>query len=436
MKAILCKLLFLLFTGTLFAQSYDIGQYRARFESRPFLEVTPRISYASIFTNADVDQDNHQGRLSASAVWREQSNLDHRILSWSLGGNGGFSLQEYDNPDLPDLSSNDFSLQGSVEQYNYGDSKTFWGFRGNASIDIQNRNEGEDPADRRRAISINPGLFIGTGRIEFSEDALLANWMMDDLLEAGVITSASPEQRLALAQRVTSIIGNRTFDFRRRRIYELKQLHTLFQEEEMAIADDFLLFAVLNDNWGFANRAVLPHGQRWQFGLDLGGNYSFRSLPFAIDGFIALASPYINFQHANIHHNNAATIWEVELVGSYTDFLDEGSNGVPSFSAIPEWRGAFNLQHSYVWLPISRTTLRWTNSINVDFEDFKRRDFSFQQKIWDINLESVLQWDYFITYNWRLTLNAGIISRLIYTDVSNVRNLRPYFNVQTNYAIF
>ncbi|MEL6969684.1 MAG: hypothetical protein AAFO02_05910, partial [Bacteroidota bacterium] len=360
MKAILCNLLLLILSNSLCAQSYEIGQYRARYESRPFLEVNPRLNYSSIFTNADVDADNHQGGLSASVLWREQSNLDHRILSWSLNGNIGFSLQEFDNPNVPDLSSSDYFLQGSLEQYNYGNNQNFWGFRGEALVNVENRKAEANPADRRRAINLLPGLFVGTGRIEFSEDALLANWMMDDLLEAGVITAASPEQRLALAQRVTSIIGNRTFDFRRRRIYELKQLHTLFQEEEVAIVDDFLLFAVLNDNWVFANRAVLPHGQRWQLGLDVGGNYTFRSLPASFDVFTALAHPYLNFQHAHIRHNNAATIWEAELAGTYVDFLDEGSDAVPTFSTVPEWIGIFNLNHTYVWLPVSRTTLRWT----------------------------------------------------------------------------
>ena len=42
--------------------------------------------------------------------------------------------------------------------------------------------------------------------------------MVEDLREAGVISSYSPEDITTLARTITDIIGNRTFDIRRRRI--------------------------------------------------------------------------------------------------------------------------------------------------------------------------------------------------------------------------
>ena len=436
MKFLLSNLLLLFLTISLSAQSYEISQYRARFERRPFLELNPRFGFSSTFTNSEVNQDRYQGNASISAFWSEQSNLDHRIRSWSAGGNAGFGLQEYESEGFPDRSNAGITLNGSLDLYNYRDDNRFWGYRGAAFLTARANKEREDPADRQTQVSLNPGIFIGTGRIEFSEDALLANWMMDDLLEAGVITSATPEQRLALAQRVTSIIGNRTFDLRRRRIYELKQLNLLFEEANIAVADDFLLFAILNDNWAFANRATLPHGRRWQFGVDGGGNYIFQSQPVSNDQFILSARPYINFQHAQVRHNNAATIWEAELSGFLQEGLDEDISLIPILGFRSNAGVALGLSHTYVWLPISRTTLRWRNAVNVLFEDFEEGGLVTTLNQWNIQAGSTLEWNYFITYNWRLTLNAGLQYSFADTDSFRFRSLRPSLGIQSNYAIF
>ena len=436
MKFLLYNLLFLLLSFSLTAQSYEISEYKARFERRPFLELNPRLSYSSNLSNNEFTPNDHQAGASLSAFWRESSNLDHRIRSWSVSSNMGFNFRNYDDADELDRSNSSMFLQADLEQYNYRENNKFWGVRGNAFLNSQRSKEGLESADRRTQFSLIPGVFFGTGRIEFSEDALLANWMMDDLLEADAIATISPEQRLALAQRVTSIIGNRTFDFRRRRIYELKQLQLLFQEKAIEVKDEFLLFAILNDNWAFANRATLPHGQRWQFGLDAGGNYTFSSTPFNVDFFTLTAQPYISFEQAQIRHNNAATIWRAELSGFYQDLLDEGNSVGPVFNFRSETGAALRLSHTYVWLPISRTTLNWRNGVNLFFENFQEDDPFLRQDQLNTQIESVLVWNYFINYNWRFTLNAGVQAFLTNNEFTSTRSVRPFLGIQMNYAIF
>lgn len=316
MKNVLSFIFLFALITSLHAQTYDIGQYRARFERRPFLELDPSLNYSGLLTN-QFNQDRHSGGAFLEGLWREQSNLDERQQAWTVLGRVSFGREEFEDPDRQDQSFKQASINATFNQTNYNDKNRFWGFRGGAFINALDRDNEILVSDRFTNISIQPGLFFGGGRIEFAEDALLANWMMDDLLEVGAIDSATPEQRLALAQRVTSIIGNRTFDFRRRRIYELQQLQQLFQEENIGVSDDFLLFAVLNDNWAFANRATLPHGKQWTVGVDGGGSYSFSSLPVATDNFIVSVQPYINFQSARIRHNNASTVLFAELGGFY-----------------------------------------------------------------------------------------------------------------------
>lgn len=435
MKTILSFVITIFLFTTLCAQTYDISQYQARYERRPFLELNPRLNYASFFSNRDND-DQYAGGASITANWRVQSNMDDRIRNWSLFSQASFARRVYEDNDRPDESNRGVSLTAGLEQYNYRVGNKFWGFRGNAFISAQDRDDIFGESDRTTRLAIRPGVFVGSGRIEFSEDALLANWMLDDLLEAGVVNSATPEQRLALAQRITSTIGNRTFDFRRRRIYELQQLQQLFAESNIAVEDDFLLFAVLNDNWAFANRATLPNGQRWQVGLDAGGEYFYESMPVANDNFRAFARPYVNFQSAQIRHNNASTIWEAEVAGFYQDNLDEGNQFVPIFSLRSRSGATLNLNHTYVWLPISRTTLQWRNGVNVLFENFTPDDDIFTEDQWTVQAESVLSWDYFVSYNWRFSLNAGLRYFLNDNQFIENRTFQPFFNLSTNYAIF
>ena len=76
----------------------------------------------------------------------------------------------------------------------------------------------------------------------------------------------------ALARSITFIIGNRVFDLRRRRIYGLEQLQQTLLERGITQEESFQLFAILNDNWAFANRATLTHGNRFSYGLSSSSN--------------------------------------------------------------------------------------------------------------------------------------------------------------------
>ena len=436
MKKLLVLPLLYLLTFSLTAQTYDISQYRARFERRPFLELNPQLSYNSLFSSIP-NQDRHSGGAGLNVGWRESYNQDNRILNWTAVGQASFFRQEFEDPDLFDVSQRNVLLQASLEDYRYYQPNRFWGIRVGAGLSHAYRLDFNQVSIRSTNINLNPGIFAGSGRIEFAEDALLANWMMDDLLEAGVIDAPTPEQRLALAQRITSIIGNRTFDFRRRRIYELQQLNTLFAEEGIATQDDFLLFAILNDNWAFANRATLPHGKRIQYGIDANTLYSYNSTPISFDQFFLSGRPYLNFQHAQIRHNNASTVLEVEIGAFYEEVLDDGSDQFPIFNLRPQFGANLAFNHRYIWQPVSRTTLEWTNLVSFNYEDFKS-DVVFipnEERLFVV-ARSGLQWNYFINYNWRLTLNAGLQYQSSSTEGQSQNVFNPFLNLQTNYAIF
>jgi hypothetical protein len=432
MKALTLTLFFVFGTLLLQAQSYDISQYRARYERRPFLEINPSLNYSGTFS--DFDQFvNHGGGGNLIIDWREQSSLDNRIRNISVSGQAQFFRQEFKNAGTTDISRKGASLFASIEQYNYTTPKKFWGFRGGVSLNAQDQDDFQLNSDRFTDISLQPGLFFGTGRIEFAEDALLANWMMDDLLEQQVIGTTTPEQRVLLAQRITSIIGNRTFDFRRRRIYELQQLQQLFTEENIAIDNEFMLFAVLNDNWAFANRASLPRGKRWQFGVDAGGLYHYESQPIAGDEFTLSGRPYVNYTSGKIIGNNASSIWTAELSAYYQTDLEENNS---PFSSGERYGGGASFSHRLVCLPISRTTLSWTNQVAGQLGTRIPDGLEDGLKENRLTFLSTLSWDYFVTYNWSFVMNVGVAGQFNDQDFFDFHTVRPSFNFSTRYAIF
>jgi hypothetical protein len=434
MKALTFTLLLIFSVLMVQAQSYDISQYQARYERRPFLEINPSINYSGTFSDFD-NLVNHSGGGNISIDWREQSSLDNRIRNISISGQAQFFRREYKSSGLTDISQKGASLFANIEQYNYISEKKFWGFRGGVSLNAQDQDDFQLNSDRSTNISLQPGLFFGIGRIEFAEDALLANWMMDDLQEQQVISPTTPEQRELLAQRITSIIGNRTFDFRRRRIYELQQLQQLFTEENIAIDNEFMLFAILNDNWAFANRASLPRGKRWQLGIDAGGQYLYFSRPVASDQFAVNGRPYVNYTSGKIIGKNASSLWAAELYAYYLDFLEEEDVTAPFFQ-VYTYGGVASISHRYVWLPISRTTLTWTNQVQAQIGVFSPRGTQESQKENRFTFASVLNWDYFVTYNWSFVLNVGVAGQFNDQDFFDFHTVRPSFNFSTRYAIF
>lgn len=416
------------------AQTYDISQYRARYERRPFMEFNPSFNYSGSY-GLDDFFDRHFGGANLRFDWLEASNLDQRIQNFRVSGQYQFFRQRYENPDRIDFSSRNLVLLADIERYNYRQDNKFWGFRGEVSLTSRKNSDDSFPISSNSItnVAVNPGVFAGKGRIEFAQDALLANWIADDLLESEVIATATPEQRELLAQRITYIIGNRTFDFRRRRIYELQQLEQLFREENIVVENDFLLFAVLNDNWAFANRATLPRGQRLQFGVDASNVYGNSSSPTVSDVFVLEGRPYVSFTTASIKNNNASRVWGAELAGYYREDLINTPVGLANGYGV-----AVSLSHEYIWLPISRTTLRWRSTVTGQLSE-EARFYNFDTDKFDgqlLRLSTELNWDYFISYNWRLVLTAGMVGSWGSNEFFTTRIINPYINFSTRYAIF
>ncbi len=429
--ALALSFFFLFFSWNLSAQVYDLSNYRARWERRPALTFEPNLGWNHAFTNEATPSLG--AGLGMQLNWQESSNMDEQIRTINTSVNTGFSyFRPRGGNSIPIRTQSWFSGSGQYQLDKYLDDKRFWGVGLSGSLNlILLEEEGDGAALRDIRINVAPEIFAGIGRIEFAEDALLARWMLEDLQEAGVINSFGASEVVALAQRVTSIIGNRTFDFRRRRIFELQQLRNVFEENGLESSDDFMLFAVLNDNWAFANRAALPHGQRFRFGLRTENSYTFRE-PQAEDVFTLRLQPYLEYQRAAISKGqNGASIFRANVTPFYWQPIGADDN---IFAIKSEYGLDVQLEYEMIWLPNSRTRISWENNV---VDRFSRRQFEFQENLESnlLLLNSTLRAQYFIDYNWTLTLQARLTSTFSWDGFDQV-NGSSLLSLSSQYFFF
>lgn len=111
-------------------------------------------------------------------------------------------------------------------------------------------------------------ILVGWGRIEHTEDARLAVYILNDLQKAGILSrEVQPEDIEQLAIRISEVMNERFFDSREKKIWELEQIDTLLHELDLLKSDDITYFTLLNDNWDFATGPVRRAGINIDGGL-------------------------------------------------------------------------------------------------------------------------------------------------------------------------
>lgn len=424
-------LLFIFSAGSMAAQTdtFDLSSYKARFERRPAMSLAGQ---ANFHGNYGMDQTaENAADMSGAFYWQELRNTDALISTWWLSGGlqGAFGQSGGSNNDS--YNAGGMSVNSQWEQSHYYRPGRFRGFGGTlqsiGSLSSLNNNS------QNLSIKLAPAVFMGRGRIEFAEDALLASWMIEDLEEAGVTGGHSSEDIAALARTITDIIGNRTFDFRRRRIYELERLQSTLRERGLAEEESFALFAILNDNWAFANRSSLPHGNRLTYGLEADAYSRWAHFnDFSSTQFYNYGLGFVEYTRARIINNNGGGQWAARLAGGYYYSLrkvneenwQRGRDGVLAQA---------RLSYTRLWLPSSRTTISWVNVASVTLgltEALNPLSFTENEARWI----SLLNMDYFINYQWSFRLRAS--ANFVYRGTPDQLGFVPNLNFSTYYYIF
>jgi hypothetical protein len=434
---LLCVLACLVSTNDLLSQErvYDLSNYKARYELRPGMRLYGGSNFNGDYAREDKAFQNF--RLNSSVSWFMNRITEDRISFWNtdsqmtffIGPTGSSRFNQGD--DRVFLSSRIFI---NSQRDNFYKPSRFWGWSSNTGL--TDYRSSQDEGYRYNTLFVNGSLYLGSGRIEFAEDALLANWMLEDLQTAGITSNYTAEDVEALALTITDIIGNRVFDFRRRRIYELEQLQKTLLNRGVTQEETFQLFAILNDNWAFANRATLTHGNRFSYGLStnsfgnierwLETDLTDRNLNLELGGFA-------EYTRSRIVNNNGSVSLSAGLqLDHFVRLSKENEEGTENNRE--GWTSDLFLSYERTWLPNSRTEFSWVNTFSVNRVLQTNVGTDLSRFINRERLSSLLEMDYFINYQWSFVARLGF-------DLQHERNLEqlrfePYFSFDTNYFFF
>lgn len=117
-------------------------------------------------------------------------------------------------------------------------------------------------------LSVSLPLLIGKGRIEEVQDARLAVYILDDLVNSGDLKRApTREETLAFAQFITQTKNQRFFDSRIRKIAEITAIDSFLTVLDLKAQSDASYYTLLNDNWDNSNGPVRKTGGRFSIGV-------------------------------------------------------------------------------------------------------------------------------------------------------------------------
>ena len=277
---------------------------------------------------------------------------------------------------------------------------------------------------------------MGKGRIEYAQDAILAKWMLEDLQVAGIVDDFDGTHVHALAKVVTEIIGNRTFDNRRRYIYRLKALGDALIENGLADQESFDLLAILSDNWLYADGASLPHGDRIRYGISGDGQLDHFDGEIYIDSrrdLLGRGGVFAEYIHAKIVNENGSNQWSFGVEGNlHYHEIKIGEDNINTSSR--NWSANAYVQQRRIWLLSSRTNLSLNNSLEWLYFNEDPGFINPEELIGArLTLSNEFSMRYFMGYNWIIDISAGMNTN--YSGEEDSFFIQPSFSISSLYWI-
>lgn len=412
---------------------FALSDYRARFERRPAMVLDGNATYGPLLTTTTllspvtpIVGDGLQVMVDFN--YRLSSNIDRRIRTYTIQSQPTFNWPEGPTNEILEWENN-----VTLEQQYYFKPRAFWGQA--LALGTQWQQEFADEENRATLAPVaRADVFIGRGRMERAEDALLAAWLLTDLFESGHLDAPDTMAVFTLARTITDLIGNRTFDLRRRRIYELEQLDATINGLSARYESSIGVFSLLNDNWAFANRALIQHGQEWRFGLggeqqaDISYRGGERQSAFGVNSAIA----FLAYRHSKIYGLRHSGDWTLaiqsKLQRNFFRFFT-----FPFDDEQRELRNSISLNYSYNWFPNSRTQLNWLTTIGYSRWDDVLNGRLFNSTAF-FEYQTELQANIFVSYQWALRFQLGISGG--YFNATEELSYTPIFLFSSNYNIF
>ncbi len=321
------------------------------------------------------------------------------------------------------------SFFSSQQERTYFKPKRFWGYTsgmvGSYFKDVDDLANSPMSVEQKIIdFEANILLQYGEGRIDPIDDVFLAKFMMDDLIEKGVLLNALNEDDLFSLARVMAAARNqRVFDLRRRRIYEITRLDDWFKERGLIGKDEAAYFTTMIDNWlyGFLNARSV--GKRITVGIGPVFDYSefyFSNFNITSIGTYSGATARVEYTR----HSPLNELMQEEF--NFSCGLEYLSNLRLESAVISTelLRPFINTSIQYGFFPNSRTQAYGNLGLRYEYyEGFKERsplDFHVFIPTAGINV------NYFI--NYRMRLNGSLaISGLWSSNSQFSRVVRPIF---------
>jgi hypothetical protein len=463
MKKRLLPFFLLIIIHSTYAQdsSFQLKNYKYRTPGFTALELNLGFSGAVSDVHYEnlnqIKQSNFQ-LFPSNLTYFHTKNTDKRIQTstvrfYPAGGHSSFE-------------QNDSSSKANVFQYAlywnfnnrfYKRNNWFWELGNNLhhSLATNNSKDKTNKINNNNLLAENTvTLGFGKGRIEMVRDAQMALYILNDLKEAGLLSSVpSPEITRQFAQLITDINTKRVFDDRRKRIYEFTMMDSFLKTSGLISLSDIRYFAILNDNWVMAYNPNRLSGSNWYVRLSPGAgiqkdNSDVKStvLDNSLHNKLTYANltPQIGYEsytpvNLKWQQNFIATISYSKQWNS-TDMRSE-YGGIPSNFKIDtkEWKTELNTLYGWGYFPNNRTAVY--ASVKLDASYGKMSGDINDKELRSIKPGFQLSADYFISYRTRFNayLDANYQStrvKSIFNETRNWHNFYSGFSVGLSHTIF
>ena len=236
-------------------------------------------------------------------------------------------------------------------------------------------------------------IAIGIGRVEPTREIFTAQFLMDDLIEEGILKERLSENQLFdLAQLMAKVSNQRIFDFRRAYKYQLSEIAKWFESQNIPLAIE--TFTAIADNWANALTNQRLEGKRLTMGITPGVDFTqasysekYSAVNYNFDIFIKRES----FKNINQYFNRELTYFVSYFRNVNKNYFNGNSNGNINNQSIN-----LGMHTTFAYNPNSRTTYAISPSLSTHFVDFNSLE---------ILISAPLSLNYFINHNTRIQFN-------------------------------
>lgn len=248
--------------GTCFAQSnnFNIADYKYRTDGFKAFSF-----YGSSAGTASTGNSNSKNfRLMPNLAYRYRYSTDARQFNLDFNPSLNLGTESSKPPAIPGIpmpsqktTSTGFSGLGSLSVLTRDFKPSYFiEYGGDVTFNVgtsSGKQLSQSNSSSRTQYSLSPQIGIGRGRLEYVSDAQMAMFILNDLIKDGKIKKDIPaETANAFARLITDINNKRIFDFRRRRMYELRKIDSFLKASNLITSCDIDTYNIINDNWSFA----------------------------------------------------------------------------------------------------------------------------------------------------------------------------------------